>query len=162
MREAIKSAAPCLSRVQGVLNGWFWLALCKVSILEPKVSILAPFGLHFGIAYQLRNDYLDYFGDSGSTGKNAIEDLLEDKIEISYELPKRIGKDLFKYKKDLRILKDLNLEIEEMFNILKDIKYNHGHAQEYNFKRFSNNIGALSKSQRYLYSKNKRLIKQSN
>ena len=33
---------------------------------------IASFGLHFGKAYQLRNDYLDYFGDSEKTGKNAI------------------------------------------------------------------------------------------
>ena len=43
---------------------------------------LAAFGLHFGKAYQLRNDYLDYFGDSGTTGKNAIEDLYEGKATL--------------------------------------------------------------------------------
>ena len=42
---------------------------------KDHLEALGSFGLHFGIAYQLRNDYLDYFGDSGSTGKNAIEDL---------------------------------------------------------------------------------------
>jgi len=43
---------------------------------------LAAFGLHFGKAYQLRNDYLDYFGDTDSTGKNAIEDLYEGKATL--------------------------------------------------------------------------------
>ena len=43
---------------------------------------LASFGLHFGKAYQLRNDYLDYFGDSEKTGKNAIEDLYEGKATM--------------------------------------------------------------------------------
>ena len=43
---------------------------------------LAAFGLHFGKAYQLRNDYLDYFGDTRATGKNAIEDLYEGKATL--------------------------------------------------------------------------------
>jgi len=37
------------------------------------------FGMNFGIAYQLRNDYLDYFGDGSETGKNIVEDLSEGK-----------------------------------------------------------------------------------
>ena len=32
------------------------------------------FGKNFGIAYQLRNDYLEYFGDNNETGKNIAED----------------------------------------------------------------------------------------
>lgn len=43
---------------------------------------IASFGLHFGKAYQLRNDYLDYFGDFEKTGKNAIEDLYEGKATM--------------------------------------------------------------------------------
>ena len=43
---------------------------------------LGSFGSHFGRAYQLRNDYLDYFGDSEVTGKNAIEDLYEGKATM--------------------------------------------------------------------------------
>ena len=43
---------------------------------------LAAFGLHFGKAYQLRNDYLDYFGETDATGKNAIEDLYEGKATL--------------------------------------------------------------------------------
>ena len=49
---------------------------------KDHLEALGSFGLHFGIAYQLRNDYLDYFGDSGSTGKNAIEDLYEGKATL--------------------------------------------------------------------------------
>ncbi len=45
-------------------------------------EILGLFGSHFGKAYQLRNDYLDYFGDSKVTGKNAIEDLYEGKATM--------------------------------------------------------------------------------
>ncbi len=40
------------------------------------------FGKNFGIAYQLRNDYLDYFGDDKETGKNIAEDLSEGKSTL--------------------------------------------------------------------------------
>ena len=40
------------------------------------------FGKNFGIAYQLTNDYLDYFGDESETGKNIIEDLSEGKSTL--------------------------------------------------------------------------------
>tara|TARA_B100001057_G_scaffold462611_1_gene515745 strand:- start:3324 stop:4283 length:960 start_codon:yes stop_codon:yes gene_type:complete len=40
------------------------------------------FGRNFGIAYQLRNDYLDYFGDQEQTGKNISEDLSEGKSTL--------------------------------------------------------------------------------
>ena len=46
------------------------------------IDSLAKFGLHFGMAYQLRNDYLDYFGDSANTGKNLTEDLSEGKATL--------------------------------------------------------------------------------
>ncbi len=46
------------------------------------VDALSSFGLHFGNAYQLRNDYLDYFGQSDITGKNIVEDLLEGKATL--------------------------------------------------------------------------------
>jgi len=47
-----------------------------------EVQLLATFGLHFGNAYQMRNDYLDYFGNLESTGKNIIEDLIEGKATL--------------------------------------------------------------------------------
>ena len=40
------------------------------------------FGKNFGVAYQLRNDYLDYFGDNNETGKNIAEDLSEGKSTL--------------------------------------------------------------------------------
>ena len=40
------------------------------------------FGKNLGIAYQLRNDYLDYFGDDNETGKNIAEDLSEGKSTL--------------------------------------------------------------------------------
>ena len=47
-----------------------------------ETESLALFGLNFGNAYQMRNDYLDYFGASESTGKNIIEDLVEGKATL--------------------------------------------------------------------------------
>ena len=49
---------------------------------KEEVKSLTSFGLHFGNAYQLRNDYLDYFGSSGLTGKNITEDLVEGKTTL--------------------------------------------------------------------------------
>ncbi|MDA7748673.1 polyprenyl synthetase family protein [Gammaproteobacteria bacterium] len=49
---------------------------------DKEIQSLATFGLHFGNAYQMRNDYLDYFGNSESTGKNIIEDLIEGKATL--------------------------------------------------------------------------------
>ena len=49
---------------------------------DEEVKSLASFGLHFGNAYQMRNDYLDYFVNSESTGKNIIEDLIEGKTTL--------------------------------------------------------------------------------
>ena len=49
---------------------------------DKEIKSLAAFGLHFGNAYQMRNDYLDYFGNSESTGKNIIEDLIEGKTTL--------------------------------------------------------------------------------
>jgi octaprenyl-diphosphate synthase len=49
---------------------------------DKEIKSLAAFGLHFGNAYQMRNDYLDYFGNSESTGKNIIEDLTEGKATL--------------------------------------------------------------------------------
>ena len=40
------------------------------------------YGKNFVIAYQLRNDYLDYFGDDNETGKNIAEDLSEGKSTL--------------------------------------------------------------------------------
>ena len=42
----------------------------------------SDFGKNFGIAYQLRNDFLDYFGDDKQTGKNIAEDLSEGKSTL--------------------------------------------------------------------------------
>ena len=106
---------------------------------------LASFGSHFGKAYQLRNDYLDYFGDKENTGKNAIEDLLEGKAtlpvihslhnatKIDEEILRESYKDaknangkviieiLKKYKSDLYIQKKITEETELAISSIKGI-----------------------------------------
>ncbi len=58
-------------------------ALIAVDLAESDYSKHAEnFGKNFGIAYQLRNDYLDYFGDQVKTGKNISEDLSEGKSTL--------------------------------------------------------------------------------
>ncbi|MEC8996169.1 MAG: polyprenyl synthetase family protein [Pseudomonadota bacterium] len=47
-----------------------------------KSKALANYGYHFGMAYQLRNDLLDYFGDEKITGKNLVEDFSEGKLTL--------------------------------------------------------------------------------
>ncbi len=50
---------------------------------SPKqVEALKTFGLEFGIAYQLVDDWLDYAGDKDSMGKNAGDDLAEGKLTL--------------------------------------------------------------------------------
>ena len=49
---------------------------------DHEIDSLSKYGYHFGIAYQLRNDYLDYFGSRSLTGKNLAEDLSEGKVTL--------------------------------------------------------------------------------
>ena len=51
---------------------------CKAN----EIDDLKKYGYHFGIAYQLRNDFLDYFGSRSKTGKNLTEDLVEGKVTL--------------------------------------------------------------------------------
>lgn len=46
------------------------------------VDALRRYGLRFGMAYQLVDDWLDYAGDSGLMGKNAGNDLAEGKVTL--------------------------------------------------------------------------------
>ncbi len=47
-----------------------------------EISALRQFGLHFGLAYQLVDDYLDYAGDPRLMGKNVGDDLAEGKLML--------------------------------------------------------------------------------
>ena len=46
------------------------------------IDALRRYGLHFGMAYQLVDDWLDYAGDSQMMGKNAGDDLAEGKVTL--------------------------------------------------------------------------------
>ncbi len=46
------------------------------------VEVHKQFGLHFGMAYQLVDDWLDYAGDAATMGKNAGNDLAEGKLTL--------------------------------------------------------------------------------
>jgi octaprenyl-diphosphate synthase len=48
----------------------------------PAVEALRRFGLHFGLAYQLVDDWLDYAGDPALMGKNVGDDLAEGKLTL--------------------------------------------------------------------------------
>lgn len=47
-----------------------------------QVEALKAFGLEFGLAYQLMDDWLDYAGDAQSMGKNVGDDLVEGKLTL--------------------------------------------------------------------------------
>jgi len=76
------------------------------------------FGKNFGIAYQLRNDYLDYFGDNNETGKNIAEDLSEGKSTLplihSYINSNRNDKSIIENIFNNKILSDTD-KLREIF-----------------------------------------------
>lgn len=49
---------------------------------EEQIERLRDFGLHFGTAYQLVDDWLDYAGDAEVMGKNVGDDLAEGKATL--------------------------------------------------------------------------------
>lgn len=49
---------------------------------DVAVSALQQYGLHFGMAYQLIDDWLDYAGDPAVMGKNVGDDLAEGKLTL--------------------------------------------------------------------------------
>ena len=58
------------------------LLSCADETEKPVLDDLRKFGLHFGVAYQLIDDWLDYAGDSGAMGKNTGDDLAEGKMTL--------------------------------------------------------------------------------
>ena len=79
------------------------------NINDSSVEDLGAYGKNFGIAYQLRNDYLDYFGDSSLTGKNIAEDLVEGKVTLPLIHSLRVSDD-----------KERNVIIEKIQNPKSD------------------------------------------
>lgn len=49
---------------------------------DAHIEHLRDYGLHFGIAYQLIDDWLDYAGDTDIMGKNVGDDLAEGKATL--------------------------------------------------------------------------------
>ena len=49
---------------------------------NPLAAALRDYGLHFGLAYQLVDDWLDYAGDSAVMGKHVGDDLAEGKATL--------------------------------------------------------------------------------
>jgi octaprenyl-diphosphate synthase len=57
-------------------------ALLPDTATPAETEALRRFGLHFGITYQLVDDWLDYAGDSETLGKNVGDDLAEGKLTL--------------------------------------------------------------------------------
>lgn len=59
-------------------------AYCSVLFCEHQAyaDTVRLYGTHIGIAFQLRDDLLDYIGDSKKTGKNLGTDLMEGNITL--------------------------------------------------------------------------------
>ncbi|MCZ6642978.1 MAG: polyprenyl synthetase family protein [Gammaproteobacteria bacterium] len=67
------------------------------------IAALRDFGLHFGLAYQLVDDWLDYAGDSEVMGKNVGADLAEGKLTLPliYALARSSGANVARIEKAL-------------------------------------------------------------
>lgn len=68
--------------IDGKTSRLFMMATQGAAILQNKEEYLAPladFGQHFGNAFQIIDDVLDYSGDSAVMGKNLGDDLAEGK-----------------------------------------------------------------------------------
>ncbi|WP_201532979.1 polyprenyl synthetase family protein [Psychrobacter ciconiae] len=68
--------------IDGKTSRLFMMATQGAAILQGKEAYLAPladFGQHFGNAFQIIDDVLDYSGDSAVMGKNLGDDLAEGK-----------------------------------------------------------------------------------
>ena len=71
-----------LNIIDGKTSRLFMMATQGATILQDKpeyLSALADFGQHFGNAFQIIDDVLDYSGDSELMGKNLGDDLSEGK-----------------------------------------------------------------------------------
>ena len=119
-------------------------ALVAIDIAnETNKDWARDFGKNFGIAYQLRNDYLDYFGDDDETGKNIAEDLSEGKSTMPL-----IHSYLHSNDTDKRLIEGIfNNKVVTDANKLRDI-FQRNNSDVYTLKeieKYSNNaIEALA------------------
>lgn len=99
--------ADYLNIIDGKTSRLFMMATQGAAILqgqEQYLSALADFGQHFGNAFQIIDDILDYSGDSKLMGKNLGDDLAE-------------GKPTLPTIKALELLKDSDKESYEQLRI---------------------------------------------
>ena len=89
------------------------------NINDSSVEDLGAYGKNFGIAYQLRNDYLDYFGDSSLTGKNIAEDLVEGKVTLPLIHSLRVSDDKERNVIVEKIQNPKSNNLSEINNVLK-------------------------------------------
>ncbi len=83
---------------------------------------LKEFGNHFGMAYQLRNDLLDYFGNKKVTGKNLAEDFSEGKLTLPLIHAIKVARDTEKSLIKTALKEnDLN-KVQDILQILKENK----------------------------------------
>lgn len=82
---------------------------------KENIELMRKFGLHFGLAYQLVDDWLDYAGDAEKMGKNIGDDLAESKLTLPLIQALKTAPDA-----DRQLIKDaLNSDSQEqMPNIL--------------------------------------------
>ena len=96
-----------LNIIDGKTSRLFMMATQGAAILQNQtqhLQALADFGQHFGNAFQIVDDVLDYSGDSELMGKNLGDDLAE-------------GKPTLPTIKALELLKDSNQEDYEQLRI---------------------------------------------
>lgn len=68
--------------IDGKTSRLFMMATKGVALLQGRDELLEPlgmFGYHFGNAFQMIDDVLDFMGDSSTMGKNLGDDLAEGK-----------------------------------------------------------------------------------
>lgn len=76
-----------ISYKTGVLGGAaFQIGALVAGATEEQAELLYDFGLNLGIAFQIKDDYLDVFGDDEKFGKKKAGDIIENKKTILYVL----------------------------------------------------------------------------
>ena len=76
------------------------------------------FGLHYGMAFQIKDDLLDYLGEASIIGKNIGDDLLEGKLTLPMILYK--NRDKHGFKVTINKLKNNTFDAQD-FNELKQV-----------------------------------------
>lgn len=99
---------------------------CKVGAIvagasAEKISALATYGFHLGMAFQMADDLLDYLSDSASLGKNIGTDIKEGKLTLPviYSLAQSTSSDR-RVMEDIITRKDFSpVEFERFLELLE-------------------------------------------